>query len=363
MKDKKFLWVTSLITLLPILTGLAVWNQLPEQMPTHFGIGGNADGWSGKPFAVFCLPLIFLGAHWLCIWAAKFDRRNWGHNEKLMKIIFWLFPVMSLVMNGMVYCVALGLEWNISRAMLILLGLLFIAIGNYLPKCRQNATLGIKLKWTLYNEENWNRTHRFGGKCWVAAGIGFLLMSLVYNRFWEVTVLLMFAMILAPTLYSYLLYKKQVREGTWAQSQRSKAMQEDPVMQRIGKIGMIVVVCILILVALILFTGQIEVTFQADYFTVEASYWDDAVVYYDTITAVEYRSIEPLEGTREWGFGSPRLLLGLFRNEEFGYYTRYTYTASDSFAIVHCGDDVLVLSGETAAETEQIAQDLAEKIG
>jgi len=96
---------------------------------------------------------------------------------------------------------------------------------------------------------------------------------------------------------------------------------------------------------------------------VEATYADDLVVYYDTITAVEFRSIEPVDGTREWGFGSPRLLLGLFRNEEFGQYTRYTYTASDSFAIVYCGEDVLVLSGETSAETEEIALTLAEKIG
>ena len=363
MKDKKYNLMTSAVILLPVLVGVLLWNQLPEKMPTHFGVGGNADGWSGKPFAVFGLPLIFLGGHWLCLWVSKFDRRNWEHNEKMMQIIFWLFPVMSLVMNGMIYSIALNLEWNISRVMQILLGLFFICMGNYLPKCRQNATLGIKLPWTLYNEENWNRTHRFGGKCWVVCGMGFMGCSFLSPAFGTVTVAMMLAMVLVPTLYSYLLYKKQVREGTWTESEGSKAAREDPKMQRLSKVGMVAVVCILILVALILFTGTIEVTFQEDHFTVEATYADEVVVYYDTITAVEFRSNEPVDGTREWGFGSPRLLLGLFRNEEFGQNTRYTYTASDSFAIVYCGEDVLVLSGETDAETEEIAKTLSEKIG
>lgn len=363
MKNKKFNLIASGIILLPILMGLLLWNQLPERMPTHFGIGGNADGWSGKPFAVFGLPLIFLGAHWLCLWVAKFDRRNWEHNEKMMQIVFWLFPVMSLVMNGMVYAIALKLEWNISRAMLLLLGLIFIGIGNYLPKCRQNATLGIKLPWTLYNEENWNKTHRFGGKCWVVGGIGFLASGFFPDGFGEAALVLMIGMVVLPTLYSYLLNKKQIREGIWTQSERSQAARQDSKLQRMGKIGMAAVVCIVILVALVMFTGRIEVTFQADSFTVEASYADDLVVYYDAVTSVEYRSIKPLDGIREWGFGSPRLLLGLFRNEEFGRYTRYTYTSSDSFAIVYCGEDVLVISGETDAETEEIAKALAERIG
>lgn len=363
MKDKKYLWITSLIILLPCVVGLILWNRLPEQMPTHFGADGNVDGWSRKPMAVFGVPLILLASHWLCIWAAKIDRRNWEHNNKMMKIIFWLFPVMSGVVGAVTYSIALGLEWNISRIMLILMGVLFVCLGNYLPKCRLNPTLGIKVKWTLYNEENWNKTHRFGGKCWMAAGLGFLVLSFLPLGFGSVTLALMVVMIAAPVGYSYLLYRKQLREGTWTQSEVSIRMEQNPALQRFGRIGMVAVTCILILVALILFTGEIEVTCQEEYFTVEASYYDDLTVRYDSITSVEYRSMEPVDGTREWGFGSPRLLLGLFRNEEFGQYTRYTYTSSDSFAIVYCGEKVLVLGCKTDAETEGIAKAIADRIG
>ena len=363
MKDKKKHLITSLVVLLPILVGLLLWNELPDRMPTHFNMAGEADNWSGKAFAVFSIPLIMLVAHWVIIWAAKWDQKNWGHNEKIMNVVLWLFPVNSLVMNGFLYSTALGKEWNISRIMSVLLGVFFIGMGNYLPKCRLNATVGIKLKWTYYNEENWNKTHRFGGKCWVIAGLGMAVSGLFavgYN--W--VVLVMIAMVFAPVVYSYLLYKKQVREGTWIQSESSKQMYQDVAMRKMGKWSVLALVVILGLVAVLLFTGNIDVIYYEDHFVVEASFHQDAVVYYDEITSVEYRSIEPFDGgSREWGVGSARLLLGLFRNEEFGLYTRYTYTNAKSYAIIYCGEDVLVLTGEDSDETEQIALTLSEKIG
>ena len=66
-KHLKFLIMTSFIILLPILAGLLLWDQLPEQIPSHWNTDGEIDGWSSKPFAVFGLPLILLAVHWLCM--------------------------------------------------------------------------------------------------------------------------------------------------------------------------------------------------------------------------------------------------------------------------------------------------------
>ena len=82
-----------------------------------------------------------------------------------------------------------------------------MVIGNYLPKCKQNYTLGIKLPWTLDDEENWNRTHRFAGFLWVVGGV-----LIAINAFleWEwLFLVVVFAMVLIPAIYSYLYYKKQ----------------------------------------------------------------------------------------------------------------------------------------------------------
>ena len=78
------------------------------------------------------------------------------------------------------------------------IGVLFMIIGNYLPKCKQNYTMGIKLPWTLDDEENWNRTHRFAGFLWVAGGV-----VIAINAFlkWEwLFLVVVFAMVLIPTI-------------------------------------------------------------------------------------------------------------------------------------------------------------------
>lgn len=362
MKDKKFRIITSLIILLPAVVGLLLWKVLPDELPTHFDGNGQTDGWSSKAFAVFAPPLILLAAHWLCIWAAQWDRRNWGHNEKMMKIVLWIFPAVSVVVMTMVYATALGYEWNISGVMMVLLGLMFIGMGNYLPKCRQNATLGIKLPWTLYNEENWNRTHRFGGKCWVAGGVGFLALSFVTEKWFAATMVLLLVVLTGvPTLYSWLLYRRQVKNGTWTQSEGSRAIRQDPVMRKVGIAGTIAAVGILVLAAVLMFTGEIDLVYGEDELTIEASYWQDRTVRYEDITNLELRE-DGVDGSRTFGFGSPRLLMGEFQNEEFGSYTRYTYTGCAACVVVRLGEQVLVLSGEDVASTMELCARLTEQI-
>ena len=207
-KNLKILIITSLITLLPILAGLILWNQLPEQMPTHWNAAGEIDGWSSKPFAVFCLPLILLGAQWLCVIATSADPKKAAHPEKILHMIFWFIPVLSVVMHSLTYAAALGKEVKMEAVLPVILGLLFTIIGNYLPKCKQNYTIGIKVPWTLDNEENWNRTHRLAGRLWVVCGL-IILFTGFFSLTWIIlpTALLM---VLVPFVYSYMVYRKGV---------------------------------------------------------------------------------------------------------------------------------------------------------
>lgn len=360
MKNKKFLLWTSVLTLLPILVGLVLWNRLPAEMPTHWSLSGGPNGWSGKGFTVFGLPAVMLALHWLLVGATYLDRRNVGHNEKLMKVILLIFPVLSNMMMTLLYNIVLGLELNITRVMMPLLGLMFIAMGNYLPKCKQNGTLGIKLKWTLYNEENWNKTHRFGGKVFMLVGLGFVLVGFASQTWMMILMVgLIVLAVAAPTVYSWRLYKKQLVKGTWVQSESSKAAEKK--LRRVKWISLIAVVLILTLTAVLMFSGKIDVVYASDSFTIEASYWSDLTVSYAEIDSVEYRA-EGVEGTREWGWGSARLLLGLFRSEEFGNYTRYTYTGGGACVVIRSTDgDVLVLNGRNDAATQAIYDKLNER--
>ena len=207
-RNRKTLIISSIMTVLPILAGLILWNQLPEQIPTHWNAAGEIDGWSSKPFAVFGLPLIMLTAQWLCILGSLADPKKENHPDKVLHLVFWIIPVLSVVLNTFTYAAALGKEVRIEVFMPVLIGLILAIIGNYMPKCKQNYTIGIKIPWTLYSEENWNRTHRFAGWLWTFSGIAIMLTGF-FGGFW-IFLIVVLLMVLAPIIYSYLLHRKGV---------------------------------------------------------------------------------------------------------------------------------------------------------
>ena len=205
-KNLKVLILTTVVMLLPILAGIILWNQLPEQMPTHWNAAGEIDGWSSKPFAVFVLPLIMVAAQWLCMLGTAADPKKNNHSEKVLHLILWIVPALSVVLHAVTYATALGYAVPIEVVMPVLIGLIFTIIGNYMPKCKQNYTIGIKIPWTLDNEENWNRTHRFAGWLWTFCGIAIMCTGF-FGGFW-VFLPITFLMVLAPIIYSYILHQK-----------------------------------------------------------------------------------------------------------------------------------------------------------
>lgn len=355
MKDKKFVFWTSALTLLPMLVGLALWTRLPAELPTHWGADGQMDGWSGKGFAVFGMPALMLLAHWLMIGGMYLDRRNIGQNKKITRVLLMIFPALSNVMMAALYAIALGRELRISTVTMALMGLMFLGMGNYLPKCRRNSTLGIKIKWTLSNEENWNKTHRLGGKVFVLGGLVILCLSFVPDdSFLWILLAVLAGVILIPTVYSYLLYRRQVRDGTWTQS-------AIPVQPQSKAIGIAAIAAVLVLILGVCFTGNIDFSFGETALLIEADYWQDSTVTYELIDSVEFRE-EAVEGSREMGYGSPRLLMGAFRNEEFGYFTRYTYAGNGPCIVIRCGERILVLGAEDEAATRALYEALLTKL-
>jgi uncharacterized membrane protein len=123
----------------------------------------------------------------------------------MIKLMFWICPAIGLVLSFMVYPAALGYSVPIETIMPLLVGALFIVVGNWLPKCQQTYTMGIKLPWTFASEENWNATHRFGGKVWFFGGIATMLTAFLGN-FWIMMGILA-VMVILPTIYSYLYYR------------------------------------------------------------------------------------------------------------------------------------------------------------
>lgn len=209
----RLIW-SSIVIVLPILIGLLLWNQLPDRIATHWDTQGVANGWSSKAFTVFALPCILLILHWVCVLASNADPKWKNYPAKMLSIVLWICPAISVIMMIFVYGVALGLDLKMERIMPLLVGAMFVVVGNYLPKCKQSYTMGIKLPWTLHDEENWNRTHRMAGKLWVGVGVLAMFSTLLPSKsIFIVFMLILSVAVIVPTVYSYLLFKNKEKSG------------------------------------------------------------------------------------------------------------------------------------------------------
>lgn len=204
--NKKTLIITSIITLLPMIIGILTWNKLPDVMATHFGIDNKANGFSSKALTVFGIPLFMVALEWVAALVTSKDPRRQNISPKMFTLVLWIVPVISVFMAATVYPYNLGMSLDISFISMLLMGLLFVVIGNYLPKARQNYTIGIRIPWTLANETNWNRTHRLAGFLWVAGGVLMLLMALTGFIRMPLFFGIILVMTLVPCVYSFWLY-------------------------------------------------------------------------------------------------------------------------------------------------------------
>ena len=207
--NRKTLIIASIVTVLPVLIGIICWDRLPDVMVTHIGLNNEANGFSSKAFAVFGLPAILLAVLWLMAFVTSYDPKRQNISPKVFSLGLWIAPVLSVFAAATMYPVNLGYELDIAFVSELLLGLLFVIIGNYLPKARQNYTIGIKIPWTLANEENWNRTHRLAGYLWMICGV--LMIIVCLTRFvpaqWLVGIILI--MVLVPCVYSFWLHARK----------------------------------------------------------------------------------------------------------------------------------------------------------
>ncbi len=349
--------LSSIIILLPILFGLIMWNELPDMMTTHWGADGNADGFSAKPFAVFGLPVMMLAVHLICLLFTAKDKKQKGQNKKALNIIFWIAPLISLFSNGMVYAIEFGKPFDFIMLMPALFGIMFVFIGNYLPKIKQNRTLGIKVSWALNNEENWNKTHRLGGKVWVISGLAMLFsIFLPPVAMMPVIVCAISAAAIIPIIYSYCIYKKHQKEGiAYVDAPSSKAEK------MAIRITAVLVPIILIGVAILMFTGDIEVHCGDTSLRIEATYWADIEIDYSEIDSLVYRDDFDI-GARTNGFGSPRLSMGSFQNDEFSSYTLYAYTGAEEYIVLEIDEKMLVIGMKDADETREIYQSVLAKM-
>ena len=214
--------VVLLLIAAAIVVGLLLWNQLPEQMASHWNANDQVDGYTSRFLGVFLLPLVTLGLFLLFLVIPNIDPLK--ANIAQFRDVFNLF--IALMAAFMLYIHALTLRWNLgytdfamSRAMLPALGLLFLFIGYMLRKAKRNYFIGIRTPWTLSSDTVWEATHRLGSALFMLSGALAFLGALFggMTAFW-----FLFIPIIGSTLitlvYSYMIYQRETkayRTQTW----------------------------------------------------------------------------------------------------------------------------------------------------
>ena len=207
--------VVLLMLVLALLAGFLLWNRLPDQMASHWGVNDQVNGYISKFWGVFLLPLITLGMFLLFLVVPSIDPLK--ANIAQFRSVFNLFIV--LIVAFMLYLYGLTLAWNLgytsfkmSGAMLPAIGLLFIFIGFMMRQAKRNFFIGIRTPWTLSSDTVWNETHRLGAILFMISGVLAFIGGILGGTiaFW-----LMFVPLIGSTIflliYSYALYQRETR--------------------------------------------------------------------------------------------------------------------------------------------------------
>jgi uncharacterized membrane protein len=197
------------------LAGLLLWNQLPEQIASHWNINDQVDGYMPKFWGVFMMPLITLGMFLLFLVVPSIDplKANIAQFREAFNLFIILIVGFMLYIHGLTIAWSLGYtNFKMSTSMVPALGLLFIFLGVMLRKAKRNFFIGIRTPWTLSNDRVWDKTHQLGATLFMASGVLALLGGFFGGliAFWLLFVPLM-GSTLFLVIYSYVLYRNETR--------------------------------------------------------------------------------------------------------------------------------------------------------
>ena len=199
---------------------LLAYPAMPQTVPTHWGADGAVDGWGDKAGTLLmaAMPLV-VALVMLAVPRLDPKGRNFERFRGVYLGMSAALTLLTVAVAWMTPLTALGLVPEggslVSTVILLALGALTIALGNYLPRVRPNYTFGIRTPWTLASEDNWRLTHRFAGPVFVAAGAAMLVAALLSAVAPEASFWVGMAAVLLATLvvgaYSFLVWRREGR--------------------------------------------------------------------------------------------------------------------------------------------------------
>lgn len=200
-----------LVAAAPLIAFWMVYDRLPEQMATHFGVSGEPDDWTDKRSFFYLFAGVQLGVPLLMQISRRIDprRENYRKFERAFNIVRLAVAAVLSGLMGLVLVYNLGYDVDIQMYVLLGVGMLFLVLGNVTTQFRYNYFMGYRTPWTLADEEVWRRTHRLAGPLIMAAGAVAMIAAFLPGLFavWLFGAAAAVAF-LVPSVYSYVMFRK-----------------------------------------------------------------------------------------------------------------------------------------------------------
>ena len=215
---KKTNIIIAAILLASIAVTLVLYPSIPDIIPTHWGANGQIDG-TGPKYMLFVFWGIALGVNVLMLIVEKIDPK--GENYAKFPKVFNVFRLFFTALMCGMELLSIGFAFDpqfadMNTIMFLVMGAMFVLMGNYMPKVKHNYTFGIKTMWTIASENVWNKTHRMAGPLWMAGGLVMIAMAFIKNSSAVVNVMIgvILVEVLVPTIYSYIAFQQEKKNKT-----------------------------------------------------------------------------------------------------------------------------------------------------
>lgn len=200
-----------MLILIPIFYIVSNWQHIPEIIPLHYNFYGEVDKTGGKINLIYLATFIPLGVYIILLVAEFIDPKNKisDMGRRYLTIRFLLSILLAALIFMFTYSI-INQTAFFQNAVFILIGLLFVFLGNYFGTLKPNYFIGFRTPWTLENEEVWRKTHRHCSKVWFIGGLLIIIANMLndFNSVWALNVVCIISLIVIPIVYSYSIYKK-----------------------------------------------------------------------------------------------------------------------------------------------------------
>ena len=210
---RRLIWF---IMLLPAVYLAVIWNQVPQTVPMHFDLKGTVDRYGTKN-ELLTMTVLLAAANMLVyliiLNVYKIDPKKYAaqNKERLQRIGFSVALYIAAISAMLIYEISHNRVNMTMKFVFVAMGLLFALLGNNMYNLKPNYFAGMRLPWTLENEDNWRATHHLAGRLWFFGGLIFAVIALLFNGEWTMYLafVIMSILILIPVIYSYRYYRRQ----------------------------------------------------------------------------------------------------------------------------------------------------------